>query len=138
MNTLIRNNFLNLKSFLLGVAIFTLMIDSGGRLGLRNLGFVLFLLFALSYLSKNNVNKKTFIIICMIFLISFIGIIINNIEISKSFQWIVFLIIIYVFYKSFLIFNETEFTNGFLFAGFLFSIIILSVHFLLITDKELF
>lgn len=44
------------------------------------------------------------------------------------------MIAIFIFYKSFLLFNEREFVNGFLLAGFLFSISVLLVHFLLITN----
>ncbi len=127
----------SIKSALLGLSVYLLMIDSGGAFGLRNIGFILIGMFALPYLIRKSVDIKVAMIILLSILVSFIGLysnIINDVEISKAFQWIAFLIAIFIFYKSFLLFSEREFVNGFLLAGFLFSISVLLVHFLLITN----
>jgi len=127
----------SIKSAFLGISVYLLMIDSGGKFGIRNIGFILIGMFSLPYIIRKSVNMKIASIILLSILVSLIGIfsnIINNIEISKAFHWIAFLIAIFIFYKSFLLFSERECVKGFLLAGFLFSISVLFVHFLLITN----
>jgi hypothetical protein len=52
----------------------------------------------------------------------------------KIYPWVIFLLGVYFFYKTFLIFDEKEFINGLLFGGFLFAISIVLVYLILITN----
>ena len=55
----------SIKSALLGLSVYLLMIDSGGAFGLRNIGFILIGMFALPYLIRKSVDIKVAMIILL-------------------------------------------------------------------------
>jgi hypothetical protein len=110
------------------ICLSCLMLDSGGALGLRNLSFIIIILFAAYGILTNFTINKLFIFLYFVFLISIIPGVVTSlldpkISVNVIFGWIASFLLVPIF---FLYINGSKLTHrAFVISGTLFAILII-------------